>query len=78
MRRRTHYIPITTVKPGQQFIHYGIMYVRADEKEERRHPARELAARRGRPLVFAYSMGDERTPVSFVTDLRVAVEEVRR
>lgn len=74
MRSRMRYIPITQVRPGEQFVHHGIAYVRATEQEDRKHPARELAKRRGRPLVFAYSTGKERTPVSFVPDLDVYVE----
>lgn len=74
MRKRRSYIPITRVQPGQQFIHYGVAYVRATEKEARRHPAREMAARRGRELIFAYTVEGERCPVSLVPDLKVNVE----
>jgi hypothetical protein len=77
MRKRLNYIPITDVQPGQQFVHYGIAYVRATEKEAKRHPAQENVNRRGRDLVFAYTVEGERCPVSLVPDLKVNVEVAR-
>ena len=77
MRKRWNYVPITAVKPGQQFVHYSILYVRATEQEEKKHPAQELAKLRGRELIFAYTVEGERTPVSFVPDLKVNVERGR-
>ena len=74
MRKRLRYIPILQVEPGQQFTHFGIAYVRATEKEAGRHPARENVNRRGRDLVFAYTVEGERCPVSLVPDLNVNVE----
>ena len=68
------------VRPGQDFLHHGLAYRRANEDEQERHPGRELAARRGRDLVLAYSGdGDSRQPVTFVPDLNVVVQgEPRR
>jgi len=77
MRKRLLYIPITQVEPGQQFTHYGIAYRRADEKEAKRHPSRENMNRRGRELVFAYTVEGERCPVSLVPTLKVNVEVAR-
>lgn len=70
---KLRWIPITKVLPGQEFIHYGIAYVRATEQEERKHPSRELDRNPNRPLVFGYTVEGERTPVSFVPELKVNV-----
>jgi hypothetical protein len=77
MRKRLLYIPITQVEPGQQFIHYGIAYTRATEKEAKRHPSREIAKARGEELIFAYTREGERCPVSLVSTLKVNVEVSR-
>ena len=71
---KLRYMPITNVRPGQGFVHYGIAYVRATEQEERKHPAREVDRNPNRPLVYAYTVEGERTPVSFVPELKVNVE----
>lgn len=73
-RSKLRYIPITKVLPGQEFVHYGIAYIRATEEQERKHPARELDRNPNRPLVYAYTTEGERTPVSFVPELKVNVE----
>jgi len=51
MRSKMRYIPITKVLPGQEFVHYGIAYVRATEQQERKHPSRGLDRNPNRPLV---------------------------
>lgn len=73
MRRdtRVRFMPITQVEPGQHFIHYGIAYARATEEQERKHPSRGLDRNPNRPLVFGYTVEGERTPVSFVPELKV-------
>ena len=57
------------LRPGQDFLHFGQEYRRADEDEERRHPCRPLAQHR--PLVFCYQ---GTMPVSFVPEENVMVE----
>ena len=74
MRKRLLYIPITQVEPGQKFVHYGVQYVRADDKEAKRHPSREQYRK---DLVFAYTTEGERCPVSLVDSLKVNVEVAR-
>lgn len=72
-------VEVNRVAPGTQFTHYGLAYTRATDDETHRHPGRELAERRNRPLVFAYQgEGDSRQPVTFVPDVRVVVETQKR
>lgn len=72
--KRTRFIPIEKVRPGQQFRHYGNLYRRAEDAEVERHPARSRAEELGRSTVLAYGMDRGRkTPMSFVvTDDRGA------
>lgn len=71
-------IEVSDVRAGQEFLYYGLLYSRATEEEAARHPGRELAHKRGRGLVFAYSgRGDGRQPVTFVPDLRVVIKVER-
>lgn len=75
MKSRSILIPAAKVRPGQEFQHYGIEYVRATDDETAGHPGQEQIARRNRPLVLAYQpIGErQRQPVSFVPEERVVV-----
>jgi len=72
MKKQKQYVAAIDVRPGQEFLHYGLAYRRATDEEALRHPGRELAAKQGRDLVLAYQgEGDRRQPVQFVPDLGV-------
>lgn len=71
-KHRKVYMAATDVRPGQEFLHYGLSYRRATEEEALRHPGREMAAKRAEGLVLAYQgEGDRRQPVQFVPGLGV-------
>ena len=70
-------LPVTRIEQGQKFTYHGYAYRRATEKEEHRHPARELQLRRPE-LVLAYMMGRAPTPVSFAPSCRVLIALKRR
>ncbi len=73
-------IPVSRVRPGQEFLYYGQAYRRATDEEAERHPGQEMAARRNRELVFCYQ-GEDRNqmavsfaPINSEGDTRVVVE----
>lgn len=81
MRLRHRYINITKVRPGQSFQCFGQPYMRADDDEIPRHPARirwpsgKSYADEG--LVLAYlqdSARGKRVPVAFQPSVNVVVQ----
>ncbi len=70
--KKTYYIPVEKVRPGQAFQHRGLRYRRATDEEATKHPSRDLESSRrvgplpvwlvGTPgtLVFGYNLVEKR------------------
>lgn len=67
-------LPVSRVRPGQEFTHSGQAYRRATEDEMHKHPGRENPRfiHRG-DVVLAYGLSNQPVPVTFVDDARVLV-----